>query len=222
MNKMDQFTGFDIADFDTFSIDRFEERMESIKTLVRPKLEAIGQDLAPALSDLTGHPMHPITAKHLRRKVNPPNDTWVAWSASKRGYKMLPHFQLGLWRTHAFIQAGVIYEAQGRAQFADLLLGNLETLQGEIPGHFRWMEDYTRPDGILQSEMTRADFERIAHRLRNKKEADCMVGLSIDRADVVAAGSSFAQIARQVMQTIFPIYLLASAPVIETHPVMSV
>ncbi len=210
---MDQFNGFSSADFDTFALDDFAQRMESIKTTVRPKLEAIGRDLATVLGGLCGHPMHPITAKHLRRRVNPPNDTWVAWSASKRGYKMLPHFQLGLWRTHAFIQAGVIYEAQGRAQFADLLLGNLEALQAAIPGHYRWMEDYTRPEGIRQSDMTRSDFERIAQRLRNKKEADCMVGLSIDRTDVIMAGASFKETALGVMRTIMPVYVLASSPV---------
>jgi len=207
------FTGFTDADFQTFALDSFEERMEAIKSVVRPKLEAIGQELAPTLSALTGHPMYPITAKHMRRKVNPPSDTWVAWSASKRGYKMLPHFQLGLWRTHLFIQAGVIYEARGRAQFADLLLDNRAVLQAAIPGHYRWMEDYTQPDGIKHSEMSQADFERIAHRLRTRKEADCMVGLSIDQAEVVAAGASLVETARAVVQTILPIYVLASSPV---------
>jgi len=211
---VDEFTGFNDIDFATFELDNFDQRMASIKTQIRPKLETIGRTLAPTLSDLTGHPMHPITAKHMRRKVNPPNDTWVAWSASKRGYKMLPHFQLGLWRTHAFIQAGVIYEAQGRSQFADLLMGNLDALREVIPGHYRWMEDYTQPKGIRQAEMTRDDFERIAQRLRSKKEADCMVGLSIDRADVVTAGVAFLETVRQVMHTILPVYILASAPVL--------
>ena len=35
-------------------------------------------------------------AKHARRSVNPPIDTWVAFAPNKRGYKMLPHFQIGL------------------------------------------------------------------------------------------------------------------------------
>ena len=36
---------------------------------------------------------YPHVAKHARRSVNPPKDTWVAFATSKRGYKMLPHFK---------------------------------------------------------------------------------------------------------------------------------
>ncbi len=206
---MSEFTGLTAADFDVFGIPTLEGRMEGIKTGPRPKLEALGRDLAPALSELTGHPMYPIVARHARRKVNPPDDTWVAWSANKRGYKMMPHFQVGMWRTHAFIQAGVIYEARGRETFAENLLANLPAIREAIPPHYRWLEDYTKPEGILHREMTDADFQRIAERLKTRKEADCMVGLSVDREDVIAAGPAFAETALTVMRTLLPVYKLA-------------
>lgn len=183
--------------------------MEAIKAGPRPKLEALGRDLAPALTELTGQPVYPIVAKHARRKVNPPNDTWVAWSTNKRGYKMMPHFQVGLWHTHAFIQAGVIYEARGRAQFAQNLLENLPALRTALPPNFRWLEDYTKPEGIPHGEMTDADFERIAERLLHRKEADCMVGLSVLRDEVIRSGPAFAEQAQLVMRTLLPIYRLA-------------
>lgn len=210
---MREFTGFTLDDFETFARPTLEERMAGIIAGPRPKLEALGRDLSGSLADLTGQPMYPIVAKHMRRKVNPPNDTWVAWSANKRGYKMMPHFQVGMWRTHAFIQAGVIYEAQGRAQFAENLLANLGALRGAIPPHFRWMEDYTQPDGILHKDMTDSDFERIANRLLTRKEADCMVGLSVAREEVVKASAAFADMALGVMQILLPVYALAQAPV---------
>lgn len=206
---MQTFHGFTEQDFDLFAIPALEARMEAIKAGPRPKLEALGSDLAEPLGRLVGHPVYPITAKHQRRKVNPPNDTWVAWSANKRGYKMLPHFQVGLWHTHAFIQAGVIYEAQGRARFANRLLAELPALQVQIPGHYRWLEDYTQPNGTLHQAMQAADYERIADRLRSRKEADCMVGLSVDRAAVVKAGPDFAQMAFAVMERLAPLYALA-------------
>lgn len=207
---MQNFSGFTQDDFDVFTVPTLEGRMEAIKAGPRPKLEALGMDLADRLGDLTGQPLYPTVAKHARRKINPPNDTWVAWSSNKRGYKMLPHFQVGLWHTHAFIQAGVIYEAQGRAEFARALLANLPEVRAAIPGHYRWLEDYTRPEGILHREMTEADFQRIADRLIHRKEADCMVGLSVDRKDVVAAGSSFAEVAFDVMRQVLPVYTLAN------------
>lgn len=211
---MDRFSGFTEEDFDVFAIPTLEGRMAGIKTGPRPKLEALGRELAPALTRLIGHDMFPIVAKHLRRKVNPPNDTWVAYSANKRGYKMMPHFQVGLWGTHAFVQAGVIYEAQGRAQFAENLLANLDAVRAAIPPHFRWLQDYTKPAGILHQDMTSDDFHRIADRLATRKEADAMVGLAVERAQVVRAGAAFADLALGVMQSLIPVYALAAAPVI--------
>lgn len=204
------FTGFTEQDFDVFAIPSLEGRMDGIKAGPRPKLEALGLDLAGPLGELVGHPVYHVTAKHMRRKVNPPSDTWVAWSASKRGYKMLPHFQVGLWEGHAFIQAGVIYEAQGRAEFARALLANLPAIREAIPGHYRWLEDYTKPQGIKHAAMTEADFQRIAERLITKREADCMVGLSVDRSEVVAQGVRFADEALTVMRQLLPVYRLAA------------
>lgn len=202
------FGGFTADDFAGFGLPGFEERMAFIKNDLRPKLEALGQDLAPYLTGLTGTPMYPITAKHMRRKVNPPHDTWVAWSANKRGYKMLPHFQVGLWHTHAFIQAGVIYEAAARPTFGIRLLESGDRLVASLPAGFRWLEDFLRPDGIANSEMTADDVVRIATRLMTRKDADCMVGLSVPAAEAVRLGAGFADLAREVMGSLLPIYRL--------------
>jgi uncharacterized protein YktB (UPF0637 family) len=207
---MGSFTGFTAADFDGFTLPTLDERMAFIKSGPRPKLEALGDDLAPVLTELCGHPIYPKVAMHARRKVNPPNDTWVAWSANPRGYKMMPHFQVGLWHTHAFIQAGVIYEAEGRPTFSRNLLANQSALRAAIPGHYRWLEDYTRPEGIRHSDMTPEDFYRIAGRLLTRKEADCMVGLSVDRDEVIRLGPAFEDLALKTMKTLLPIYSLAS------------
>ena len=37
-------------------------------------------------------------AKHMRRTVNPPDDTWVAFAADKRGYKKHCHFKVAISR----------------------------------------------------------------------------------------------------------------------------
>jgi uncharacterized protein YktB (UPF0637 family) len=56
--------------------------------------------------------------------------------------------------------------------------------------------------------MTHEQVEKV-ERLIHRKEADCMVGLSVDRKDVVAAGSAFAEIAFEAMQQVLPVYALA-------------
>ena len=69
--------------------------------------------------------MYPHIAKHARRTINPPNDTWISFSSNPRGYKMQPHFQIGLWETHLFIWYAVIYEAKDKAPKGQRLLAKL-------------------------------------------------------------------------------------------------
>lgn len=78
---------FTEEDFNTFTIEGLDARMEVLKETVRPKLTALGEHFAPTLSALTGDEMFPHVAKHARRSVNPPADSWVAFANSKRGYK---------------------------------------------------------------------------------------------------------------------------------------
>ena len=54
--------------------------------------------------------------------MNPPKDSWVAFAPYKRGYKALPHFQIGLWGSHLFIILAVIYEAPDKVAIAERLL----------------------------------------------------------------------------------------------------
>ncbi|HLO02449.1 MAG TPA: DUF1054 domain-containing protein [Symbiobacteriaceae bacterium] len=201
------FPHFTPADFDAFDVPGLEDRMAAIKAGPRPKLEALGQLMLPELARLTGRQFFPHIAKHARRKINPPTDTWIAWSTNPRGYKMAPHFQVGLWESHLFIQAGVIYEAAGRAQFGARLLASPPAL----PGHYRWLEDYMVPTGIRQDAMTRADWERLADRLANRKQADAMVGIDIPRADAVALrGDELVGLVIETLETLVPVWRLAA------------
>lgn len=62
---------FTEEDFNTFTIEGLDARMEVLKETVRPKLTALGEHFAPTLSALTGDEMFPHVAKHARRSVNP-------------------------------------------------------------------------------------------------------------------------------------------------------
>lgn len=175
------FTGFEPADFDLFAIDGFVPRMEALKTQLRPKLEAIGEDLKPDLIQLTGDEIFAHVAKHARRTTNPPNDTWVAFGPEKRGYKMGPHFQVCVWGTHVLIQWGLIYEARNKATFATRLRRNRATIRKTIPADFQWSKDHTRPEGLQQRDMKTSDFEDIANRLLHNKNGEVMVGKVVPR-----------------------------------------
>ena len=180
-----KFDGFEPVDFDLFFIQGLEERMEVLKSTLREKFIVFGEELSKPLSDITGEDMFPHVAKHARRKTNPPDDSWVAFAANPRGYKMMPHFQICVWNSHVLIQWGIIYDAKNKHIFADNLLKNLDEMREKIPGYFQWSKDHMKPEGTLHSEMSRSDFEEFAHRLKHNKNGEVMVGLVIPKNEAL-------------------------------------
>jgi uncharacterized protein YktB (UPF0637 family) len=89
---------FGAADFKVFDVDGFEARMAQIRTRIRPKLETLGRSLAPPLARSLGGETFAHVAKHARRTVNPPDDTWVAFAPDRRGYKKHCHFKVAVSR----------------------------------------------------------------------------------------------------------------------------
>ncbi|QGG56821.1 YktB family protein [Paenibacillus sp. B01] len=207
------FPGFGPADFDVFAIDGLEPRMSALISGIRPKLEELGSRLSPELSVLSGTEFHPHVAKHARRTVNPPSDTWVAFAANKRGYKAHPHFQIGLWGTHAFIQFAVIYEAEGKAEFARRALERLDEIYALPPAGqgYVWSGDHTRPEAAPHDGMSRDELRALFERLRTVKAAELLCGVHLDRSDpLLQDGEAFVRKAESVFQTLMPLYLLAS------------
>jgi len=204
------FNGFTSADFTVFSLPGFEERMGALKQIVRPKLEAIGAQLAPALSEAVGMPMYAHVAKHARRTVNPPKDTWVAWSANARGYKAHPHFQVGLWGTHVFALFAMIYEAPQKASFARQLRENLDQLR--MPADFVWSGDHMQPGAVPHGEMDAEAFRVFVDRLEQVKKAEALCGIHLMADDpLLTDGDAFLERVMEVFRTTMPLYRMASA-----------
>ncbi|MGD6818394.1 YktB family protein [Metabacillus sp. 84] len=204
------FTGFEAEDFEVFAVNGLEERMEMLVETVRPKLEALGVHFSAMLSQLTGEEMFPHVAKHARRSVNPPNDTWVAFASSKRGYKMLPHFQIGLWETHVFIWFAMIYEAPGKEAFGKAAEKKIPTIVKQIPGHYVWSDDHTKPGASPQEELGKAGLKKMAERLQSVKKAEMLCGVHINRQEAEAmSGEEMITRIEQSFQTLLPLYQLA-------------
>ncbi|GAA0452907.1 DUF1054 domain-containing protein [Alkalibacillus silvisoli] len=206
---MTAFNGFEQADFDVFMIDGLEERMTELKSRVSPKLEAIAENLEPTLSSLAGDEMYVHVAKHARRKTNPPSDTWAALASNKRGYKKLPHFQVGMWESHVFIWFAVIYESPIKGDFAKQLKNNKDEVLNTIPEHFVWSKDHTKPDTVSHIDMKEGKFDEIVDRLENVKKAEILCGQTFNRDDErLKDGEAFIKTCEETIETLMSLYNL--------------
>ncbi|WP_240545966.1 YktB family protein [Paenibacillus artemisiicola] len=204
------FAGFAPEDFDVFAIPGLEPRMDALIARVRPKLNELGERLAPFLTELCGEPMFPHVAKHARRTINPPNDTWIAFAPGKRGYKMFPHFQIGLFGSHLFVQFAIIYESDNKSVFAEHALQQLDDIETHIPGHYVWSGNHMVPGGDTQAELGRDGLAKLLERLRAVKASEALCGITIDRADpILRDGEAFVAKAADTFRTVLPLYKMS-------------
>lgn len=206
-DKKMSFSGFSNTDFDVFKINGFEQRMNALKENIRPKLEILGSHFAPTLSSLTGTEMYAHVAKHARRTVNPPNDTWVAFATNSRGYKMLPHFQIGLWETHLFIWFAVIYEAPNKDGFGRKLEKKINTIYKETNPNFVWSGDHTKPDSFQHKKLSKSELKTLFDRLQTVKSAEILCGYHIPREETSnMSGNQLIEKIDDVFKELVPLY----------------
>jgi uncharacterized protein YktB (UPF0637 family) len=157
--------GFSHEDFEVFGIPTFPERMQGIQERLWPKLTALGGSLQPALRTLAQSEVFPHVAKHARRTVNPPPETWVAFGPSARGYKKYGYFGLALSRGGLHTRIVVKDEAADRQQMAKVLIDRADVLAKVFAEHTvarydRWnyagMPELTRPTADFWQEVAEA------------------------------------------------------------------
>ncbi|ENH97223.1 hypothetical protein J416_07277 [Gracilibacillus halophilus YIM-C55.5] len=198
------FEGFQPKDFDTFAIEGLDERMEAIQERIQPKFQVIGDALADDLSQLVGQEMHLHIAKHARRTVNPPDDTWMALAANKRGYKKHPHFQVGLWQDHLFIWLAYIYEFENKTTVAQQFLQDQDDIETNIPNDFVLSLDHTKNQSM---PFTNENLSHALDRLKNVKKAEFLIGKNIDRHNpILQDGDKLLQEIKQTFDTLAPLY----------------
>lgn len=208
------FTGFEPADFDVFTIPGLDPRMEAIKSQIRPKLESLGTHFTAFLAPLIDDDVYAHVAKHARRTVNPPDDTWVAFSTNARGYKQHPHFQIGLWQSHVFVTFGYIYEAVGKVSFGQALERMAPDVHADMPKDYSWIPDHTKPEAIPAAAVDVVDIRGFATRLQNVKKAELLVGKWWSPTEVCSmGGEAFVQAAEDVMRQLMNLYRLGTSPI---------
>ena len=169
-------TGFEQRDFDVFKIEGLDERMKAIQTIIQPKFSSLGEELVPFLENQLEQEMHLHIARHARRTVNPPNDTWMAISSSKRGYKKMPHFQVGLWDDHLFIWLAFIYELPEKEKIAQSFIENFDDVVATFPQNGWISSDHMKKEGKKVSTLNEGDLLHSLERFQNVKKAELLIG----------------------------------------------
>ena len=197
---------WDDTDFEVFQIEGLEHRMQALVEKVRPKFEAFGQTYATYFSGKTGDEFYQHVAKHARRSVNPPKDSWVAFAPYKRGYKAIPHFQIGLWGTHVFIILAVIYEAPDKVQIAERLLKKKSVFK-KLPQDFILSGDHMSPEALPIKTAHKEQLPILLTRLRDVKKAEFLVGRHLPREEAVKmSAEEFDKFAVETFEALLPVY----------------
>ena len=201
------FNGFTQNDFDTFTIEGLDARMTAIQERIQPKFRAIGQPMTDDLSANLGNEMFLHIAKHLRRSVNPPKDTWLAIAANKRGYKQHPHFQIGLYDDHVFIWLAFIYELPNKTKIANTFLKNLNTIKSTVPSEFVISMDHMKKDAVPMKEI---DLKKSLERFRDVKKAEFLIGRHFMANDpILRNGDEFMKVVKESFEILLPLYTLS-------------
>jgi uncharacterized protein YktB (UPF0637 family) len=208
--KIYMFTGFEEKDFEVFQIDGLEARMEGIRGRIQPKFKAIGEKLLSEVSMLLGEEMFVHIARHARRKVNAPIDTWMAFSPNKRGYKMYPHFQIGLFDDRVFIWLAFIYEVENKEAIAERLLQNIGRIQSALTSDALVSFDHMKKDAVSAAGLGVSEWEAAIVKFQSVKNAELLLGTVIEKNDpALRDGERFLALTMDWISRLADIYRIA-------------
>ena len=210
LETVEMFGGFTSEDFEVFTIAGFEPRMAQLRAQVKPKLIQIGKALAPLLTEALGETVYPHVAQHLRRTVNPPVETWVAFAREKRAYKPFVHLRVGVSAERARITVFVEDYADEKPLFSDNLAKNAEALADHFSHHPHILA-YEIPDSEGQpSHGTALDADTLrafAERMQKVKGQHAVFGIAFAASHpVVASGPEFLSAVLEAAKSLKPFY----------------
>jgi uncharacterized protein YktB (UPF0637 family) len=189
------------SDFRVFDLPGFADRMAAIRAQVRPKLEGLGTALAPDLAKVTGTEIHAHVAKHARRTVNPPDDTWVAFGPDRRGYKKAPHFKIAVSR-HAvrfLFELGPEFAAKPAWVRAwNRAAPRLKRALARSEGLAWFRNEHDEAPAARLDELDPAGWARLGEDLTRTRDGQLVLGRRVDAALAARwSGPDYARAARE-------------------------
>ncbi|MCH4170992.1 MAG: DUF1054 domain-containing protein [Lactobacillus sp.] len=196
----------DQQDFDVFKDPTLAGRLALIRSQVDPKFEQIGARYATQFTQQSQFQFYVHIAKHLRRHKNPPPDTWLAIGEGKRGYKMLPHFEIGLWPNALFIWLAYLAEVDEKPAHAAKLMTLPKRYPDLATSGLMLAQDHTQPSSV---PFTDANFQRIQARFSKTKAGEFLIGRLVPLdSEIFSDGHKQQQLLDQTMAQLFQLYLV--------------
>lgn len=193
--------------FEVFEVAGLDERMAAIRQEIQPTFQQLDKVFQQVLGPLLDEELFIHIAQHRRRTTYPPENTWSALSRQKRGYKMEPHFQLGIWPEYVFMWLSCIDQPKNEQAIAQTLLDNPKVFETLSPD-FVLSGDHTKPK---VEELSPENTERLLKRFRDVKKGEFQIGRIIKKEDPLWKTPESAQAFMvETYQKLVPIYQLAN------------
>lgn len=106
--------GLGPLDFALFDIDDPDERSQALEDQLQPKLVGIGSQCLPGLGRVAGKELFAHAGKVARRKGSAPEELFVAFCDSAKGYRGVPFLGVVVTRQHLHARVGVRGESPRR------------------------------------------------------------------------------------------------------------
>ncbi|REC32578.1 hypothetical protein CF160_09095 [Enterococcus pseudoavium] len=165
--------------FNVFEVAGLDARMAAIRAEIQPTFQQLDEVFQQKLEPLLNEKLFIHIAQHRRRTTYPPENTWSALSRQKRGYKMEPHFQLGIWPDYVFMCLSCIDQPKNEQAIAQALLDNQGIFENLSPDYVL-SGDHTQPK---VEKLSPENTERLLKRFRDVKKGEFQVGRIIKKDD---------------------------------------
>ena len=203
---------FTAKDFDIFTVPGFDARMPRIRAEITPKLKELGALVAPRLEEQTVLPMHAQAAQHLRRTVNPPEETWVAFCREARGYKPYVHLRIALNAEGVKFTCWVEEDADDKPVFARNLAKQARELAAYLKEHPEIRSHHAEANYgkmLPGLQLDRKGLAQLAARLEKVRSQHVNFAISVPRTDsMLKSAKGFADASVEGLLRLMPIYRL--------------
>lgn len=192
---------FKDTDFNVFDDPTLDGRMDGIRNVIDPTFEEFAEKALPILA-VDGQEWYAHVAKHIMRKTNPVDNTWVAFAPNKRGYKMMPHFEMGMWADHVYLYLAV-EENMKPKQTEEIVpkLRNVAGLVEKLPSEFLISQQH-----MINATVPLDQYEATVDRFEKVKSAEVLVGVRMNRGDNRFGTDHMEKDLLKALEALLPIY----------------